>query len=350
MKNHISILTSGLIFLVGCQTTQQASFQTSNAKSGNKNTTILTYDPQGKEEFIFNKKSEALQKYGYRNFCGSTKTFACSNRLSYSKYLGMKGYFDATEAVKKDHYGYEFYPVILENGEKYYFVINSKYKGDYGSASSIMSYKEHLRMRAFKPEPLVNESNLQVVRKKFSYGSKVFELSNGKIIPEKKLSLIREVSKRFGDNPEVAELLVDLKIEKDEIDSRFFISPKGSPLKSDVQLYIGFDESDEWLRFKVKYYDDDWLFVKSYKVAADDYRWQSPKMEFKRDHSSGSVWEWLDTSASDKELEVAKAIASADEAIIRFQGSKYYSDKTLQAEQKGSLRKIIKLFNLIKKA
>lgn len=355
MKKYISILPLSLIFLIGCQTTQQASFEPSaDQKTTNITATkapTFVYDPKGKEEFVFHTKAESLQKYGYDKFCANTKSFSCySNRLDYSKYLGMRGYFDTLEPAKKDYSGYEFYPVILENGEKYYFVANSKYGGKYGSSSPIISYKEHLDLKSFKPEPLIPLSPIQVVGKNINYGSKMFNLSNGKTISDGNLTLIREVSKRFGNNPEIAELLLGMNISKDEIDFRFFVSPKGDSLKSDAQLYIGFNEKDQWLRFKVKYYDNDWLFVDSYKVAADDYRWQSPKLKFERDHSSGSVWEWIDVSAKDKEIEVAKAIATSNKATIRFQGSKYYSDKVLNAEQKKSIQQIIKLFGLMKSA
>ncbi|MHC5954126.1 hypothetical protein ACYTX9_09430, partial [Streptococcus pyogenes] len=88
-------------------------------------------------------------------------------------------FFDTTEPVKKDYFGYEFYPVILENGEKYYFVANSKYGGKYGSSSPIISYEEYLKLKSFKPEPLIEKSQIQIVSKKISYGSKIFELSNG---------------------------------------------------------------------------------------------------------------------------------------------------------------------------
>jgi hypothetical protein len=358
MKKYISILPLGLIFLVGCQSTQQAPFEPSVK---NKNTNVapvvttnvstFVYDPKGKEEFVFHTKAESLQKYGYGDFCPNTKSFSCfSNRLDYSKHLGMRGYFDSVEPAKKDYSGYEFYPVILENGEKYYFVANNKYGGKYGSSSPIISYKEHLNLKSFKSEPLIPLSPIQVIGISISYGSKMYELSNGKTISAGNLELIREVSKRFGNKSEIAELLLDMKISKDEIDFRFFVSPKGDSLKSDAQLYIGFNETSQWLRFKVKYYDDDWLFVNSYKVAADDYRWQSPKLTFKRDHSSGSVWEWIDVSAKAKEIEVAKALATSNKSTIRFQGNKYYSDKTLNTEQKESIQQVIKLFTLMEGA
>lgn len=344
MKNYIiSILA--LLLMVGCQTTQvrQPTFEPSTP-SVQTNKAAFVYAPNGKEQFVFHEKEPSLQKYGYRKFCGSTKTFACSNKLSYQKYVGMKGYFDTAQPVKIGFSGYEFYPVILENGEKYYFVSNKKYGGKYGSSSPIISLEEYAKLRSFKSEPLIPGSSIQLVGNEISYGVKYFTLSNGNQVSEERLGLIREVCSRFKNKPEMAELLLNMYIDKDEVDYRFFISPTG---RSEVILYIGFNEKKQWLRYKVEYYDDDWLFVSSYKVAADDYRWQSPKMDFKRDHSSGSVWEWIDVSANKQEIAVAKALANAQKATIRFQGKQYYSDKHLQDDQKDAIRKILKLFSLM---
>jgi len=348
MRNRYLVIPFSFLLLAGCQTTQvkQASFEPSTSTT-QSNKPEFVYDPTGKEQFVFHEKAESLQKYGYDNFCESTKTFACYNRLPYQKYVGMKGYFDTTEPARTDYLGYEFYPVILENREKYYFVANKKYGGKYGSSSPIISLEQYTQLRSFKPEPLIPNSPIQLVSNKMSYGTKYYDLSNGKQVSEKNLKLIREVCSRFGNKPEMAELLLDMKIDKDEVNYRFFISPKGDPLRSEAKLYIGFNDQDQWLRFKVKYYGDDWLFVSSYKVAADDYRWQSPKLNFERDHSSGSVWEWIDVSAKNKEIEVAKALANAQKATIRFQGNQYYSDKQLQDDQKNSIKKILKLYSLM---
>ena len=340
-----------LLALFGCQTTQvkEASFDQAETplETGDKPTFV--YSPSGKEQFVFHEKAESLQKYGYDNFCPNTKSFACySNRLQYDKYVGLKGYFDTKEPAKTDYSGYEFYPVVLENGEKYYFVSNKKYGGKYGSSSPIISLKQHKEIMAFKPEPLIPGSSILVISSKVSYGSKNYSLSNGKSVSDKNLKLVREVSNRFGNKPEMAELLLDMKINKDEVDYRFFISAKGNVLRSEANLYIGVNDKKEWLRFKVKYYGDDWLFVKSFKVAADDYRWQSPKMDFERDHSSGDVWEWIDVSATDEHIGVAKALSSSVKSTIRFQGNQYYSDKQLANDQKEGIRKILKLYKLMK--
>lgn len=354
-----------VLFIAGCQVNQvkQSSFDVTTSDKGVKKTvpdviplereiekeTLFIFNPAKNEQFVFNEQAESLQKYGFDKFCLDTESFNCySNRLPYDKYVGMKGYFETEKPAKTDYSGNEFYPVILENGDQFYFVSNNKYGGKYGGSSPIVPLKQYQEVKSFSKEPLVMGSSIELVSVKVINGYKYFKLNTGDTLSDEDLKLIREVSGKYGNKPEMAELLLDMNIDKDEVDYRFFIMPKGSVLRSEAKLYIGFNDRKKWLRFKVEYYDNDWLFVNSYKVAADDYRWQSPKMDFERDHSSGSVWEWSDLAASEKHIEVAKALANSKKSIIRFQGDQYYSDKLIQDDQKEGINNILKLFKLMK--
>lgn len=312
----------------------------------------LAYEPAGREEFVFAEKAEPLQKFGYDSFCPDTKTFACRKRLSYEKYVGTKGYFVSTAPAHSDVFGYEFYAVVLESGERYFYVSRKK-DGRYGALAPIVSLAQPSgqssltqpqESKAFTPEPLVAGSAILLTRLEQSNSARSYALSNGKSINEAKLGNIRQLVARFGGNPALGALLLETDIEKDEVEDRYFIQPVGSALRPEARLYIGVDAHKVWLRFKVKYYADDWLFVSSYKVAADGYRWQSPKLEFERDHSSGSVWEWVDVAAGAKEIEVAKALCSAQTATIRFQGKQYYDEATLQDDQKRSIQTMLNLY------
>lgn len=345
-QNFLFLLLSLLIFW-GCQT---KSPEPSNIQlTSVPQVTSFVYSPIGKEQFVFNTKAEALQKYGYDKFCTNTKLSSCyNNKLSYAKYLGMKGYFETKKPERTDYSGYEFYPVVLENGDRFYFVSNKKYGGKYGGSSPIISFKQYQEFQSFKQKPLIPGSKIYLTSVNMSYGSKIYKLNNGTSLSDKNLKLIREICNKFGNKPEMAKLLLSMNIEKDEVEYRFFIEPKGDILRSEAKLYIGFNDKNEWLRFKIKYYGNDWLFVSSYKVAADDYRWQSPKISFERDHSSGNVWEWSDLAASSRYIKVAKALATAEKSIIRFQGNQYYSDKKLQEDQKKGILDILKLFHLMK--
>lgn len=301
------------------------------------------YDPEGKEEFVFVEKAESLQKFGYDSFCPDTKSFACMKNLPYSKYVGTRGYFSSDSPQHSDSFGYDFYKVVLESDEEYFYVASKK-SGKYGAIAPIMPYAQYLELKSFKPEPLFPGSSVQLTAVSQAYGIRSYALSNGKSVRDKDLKLIREVATKFGGRAALAELLLEVEIEKDEVDDKYFIQPRGNILRSEAKLYIGAGEGKVWLRFKVKYYDDDWLFVDSYKIAADEYRWQSPKLKFQRDHASGSVWEWVDVSAGAKEIEVATALASSASSTIRFQGAQYYSDKKLEDDQKQAIKIILNIF------
>lgn len=304
---------------------------------------IYAYNPEGKEEFVFIEKAEPLQKFGYDNFCPDTKSFACMKRLSYAKYVGKRGYFVSDSPQHSDSFGYDFYKVVLESDEEYFYVANKK-RGKYGTIAPIIPYAQYLELKSFNPEALFSGSSVELTAVSQDYGIRSYTLSNGKSVRDKDLKLIREVATKFGGKASLAELLLEADIEKDDVDDKYFIQPRGNILRSEAKLYIGAGEGKVWLRFKVKYYDDDWLFVDSYKVAADEYRWQSPKQKFQRDNASGSVWEWVDVSAGPKEIEIATALSSAANATIRFQGSQYYSDKKLEDDQKQAIKTILKIY------
>lgn len=306
----------------------------------------LAYDPAGREEFVFAEKAESLQKFGYDSFCPDTKTFACRNRLPYDKYVGTKGYFLSDKPTHSDVFGYEFYPVVLESGDEYFYVSRKK-DGKFGALSPIIPLSQFQELKSFTAEPLVAGSPIVLTKVEQSYGVRTYALSNGKTLNDGKLKNIRALVARFGGKALLAELLLDAEIERDEIEDRYFIQPSGSLLRPDARLYIGVNAQKTWLRFKVKYYGDDWLFVSGYKVAADSYRWQSPKLDFERDHSSGSVWEWVDVAAGAKEIEVARALSSAQQAAIRFQGNQYYDDVTLEEDQKQSIKTILAIYKEI---
>ena len=80
---------------------------------------------QGKKEFVFLPDKSDLQnikKEGYSNFCKVISLSVCYGKLKYDKYVGMKGYFKSLQPFITDKNGYDFFPVVLENGEKFYFV------------------------------------------------------------------------------------------------------------------------------------------------------------------------------------------------------------------------------------
>ena len=297
----------------------------------------VAYLPQGKEQFIFIESVENEER-GYTTFCLKTLAMSCSLGFNdYVKHKGMRGYFETTVPEKVLYGSVEFYPVVLENGEKLYYRQNTSI-GRYGS--SIINYNDYLAINAFQPEPLITGSDIMVTGYKINFDKKFYNLSDGSNITASKLAMIREITSK----QKVAELLLSMDIEKDEIEKIYFIN--ASLDDASFKIYVGRKNKEQWLRMKVSYSGAAWVFAKSFKVAADEFRWQSPQYKFSRD-SYINVWETLDLPLTSTHLNVAERIAKAEQASIRFYGNDRSVDKTINQKEKQNIVRILELFHLM---
>ena len=134
----------------------------------------------------------------------------------------------------------------------------------------------------------------------------------------------------------------NLKREEDEVEGITWLSHKGSPILGKyMKLYFGTkggDASQYPLRVKMQYSDDSWLFVRSLTIKADETNFEIGPVEFKRDNSSGTIWEWMDVPVSDFKM-LAK-ILTAKRVVIRFHGDKYYSDFVVPKSQQLQMQEI----------
>ena len=334
MKRYSLILI--LLIFLGCQTTPFLLQPVTNSPQPEK----AIYNPEGKEQFVFNEDDE---RSFYHDFYVSLTSYSL---LPYHKYVGKTGYFEGGPVKNKR--GDTFYPVVIETGERLYFRLYDHKTDKYSGLSGIIPIEKYREIKAFKAEPLVPGSSIQLLEVKLDYGRKRYKLSTGNDIAEKELLLLREVyTTYFNNNPQIAQTLLDMDIKKDEVDSILFILPKKETRNIAAELYIVLRNQESVLRFKAQYYGEDWIFVNSYKVAADAFRWKSLEGNFQRDYSSDGVWEWIDIPVNSEILTIAQKLSKAEKATIRFVGDKYYSDKVLSQDQKEYIRKILYLFEYL---
>ena len=348
----ILLLTLVLIVNLSCGPSRSKTFNTKFPELSKTSAKRVKFDynPGDREEFVFPKSDDESHTFtlGYDGFCKNPRNPLSCKRLSYSNYVGIRGYFVHDEPVFIEPIYYA-YKVVLQNGEEYYF-ITTKRGRKYGILSDIMPYEKYKKLRSFSKEPIFKGSELVITSVRIKYGSKYFVLSNGLEIREEKLYLIQKIASKYGTKgAAIAEILFDCYIIEDEVDKEFFIYPGGTIYSGGFGLYIKLKNKTPLYMLKIRYDSDEWLFVRSYKIAADDYRWQSPNYRFNRDHSSRGVWEWINIPVRRKEILLAKKICNAKKTIIRFQGEHYYRDSVLSDEQKNGIKKIIKLFNLLNK-
>ena len=111
-----------------------------------------------------------------------------------------------------------------------------------------------------------------------------------------------------------------------------------------TSIYMGEESSSKWLRLKMSYSGNDWIFFDN---AILSYDGNSKTISFDKykdketDNSGGNVWEWIDVSV-DKGLEnFLREFAKSKNAKMRFSG-KYTKTRTLTYNER---RGIIDVLN-----
>lgn len=345
---RIKIISSVLIMLLnGCVATTPLK-PTSNYDKNES----FTYTPEGKEQFVFKEISKPLQQYAYTDICFKAPVKSVSpecsrNQLSYDKYVGKKGFYTDRAPIHKNHHVVR--EAVLETGRVVYMIKSTKYKH---VGSNIISLEDYEKVEGFKPSPIVPGAKTLVTGYSLR-GNNQLKVSSqsGHNFTEDSLDAIRNIAKRYPKSEAViADLLTTLRVDVDDFDGKIVVSGSGYNNKSSyISVKIIFSKDGKVTPFIVTHYDaDDWLFVEKYSVSADDFRWNSKELDFKRDHSSGRIWEWNNSYVNGEYLTVLNKISSAKKAIIRFHGGKYYDDYVLTKVQKKELTSLVELISLTK--
>ena len=135
----------------------------------------------------------------------------------------------------------------------------------------------------------------------------------------------------------------------DEIKGITWVSHRNAPvLDNFVSFYFGSSKGNAAnypLRLKLQYCGDDWLFVRSVTVKADDNVYELGKLDFERDNSSGSVWDWVDMPVEGHEMLIHWM--NKKRVVVRFNGDKYYHDFVLPPEQQAQLREVYQAWRIM---
>ncbi len=132
--------------------------------------------------------------------------------------------------------------------------------------------------------------------------------------------------------------------EMREIDWFYDMFTPRSNNTRNIHAYIGKKGSKVWLRFKMSYNADDWLFVESvsFKVDGEDFSLNYGRFDdWERDNAGGGIWEWKDVSMDAQSWELVRKIADSKETMMRYNGRQYYSDREVSSAEKRALKKII---------
>lgn len=131
-----------------------------------------------------------------------------------------------------------------------------------------------------------------------------------------------------------------LKKKRNEFDEITWYEHPNTPRFTDtrnyLELYMAEKNDRAWLRWRLNYTSNSWLFIKSATAKIDGQIVQLPLHEWMRDNDS-EIWEWADVLLSDELRSIAIRIAESKETIIRFDGQKYYDDWKVSSSDKKAI-------------
>jgi len=146
----------------------------------------------------------------------------------------------------------------------------------------------------------------------------------------------------------IARLKKKMRISVDDMQMTTWYYSQSTPKYSNrnsFHVYMGEKDGSVWLRLKIQYYADDWLFIQKYIIKADSSIYNLiPTSRVETDNDSGKIWEIYEEGVNASNYSMLKNIASANTVKVRFEGRQYYNDRVLSSAEKQSIGQVMELF------
>lgn len=165
-----------------------------------------------------------------------------------------------------------------------------------------------------------------------------------------KLLLEQIAARQAEDAARVKTATASLVQDTDKVRGiTWFKHKSGRVLQWHLKLYFGRSEEGALmpLRIKAQFVGEDWLFVNRITVKADDRKFSALAGTWERDNGAGTVWEWIDLPTDEDLREMVSAIIAAKDVVVRFEGDKYYSDKSVPQAMKDELRDVLLAYSAL---
>ncbi len=144
-----------------------------------------------------------------------------------------------------------------------------------------------------------------------------------------------------------------LRTKYDDIKGITWYYDKGTPKYNNYNsfhLYLGKEKTEKpWLRVKIQYTSDDWLFIKSYVIKTDSnsYTISTSYGEVEKDNGSGDIWEWYDVPMDNRLFKIVKDVINSKTVKLRHNGKQYYKDRTISEKEKQGLQNILDAYEAL---
>ena len=159
-----------------------------------------------------------------------------------------------------------------------------------------------------------------------------------------------ERAKEEQEKRRIASAVQKMSKNTDKIEGIDWYRDRSSPKYNNANafyLYIGKRGAGApWLRLRIQYHANDWLFINSFTVVADGQRFDRSAVNFERDNNN-MIWEWYDENLSSSDLQMIRAVIASKEAVIRFNGRQYRKDVNITTAQKAALQNVLDAYTAL---
>ncbi len=117
-----------------------------------------------------------------------------------------------------------------------------------------------------------------------------------------------------------------------------------------TSLYIGLNENNIWLRLKMSYAGEDWIFFENAYLSYDGNTLKIPFDEYsekKTEIGMGNVWEWIDITVSDNTEDFLRKMLDGKVKKMRLSG-KYTKTRNLSSNEIRAIKDILLAYDVLK--
>nr|DAF23836.1 MAG TPA: hypothetical protein [Caudoviricetes sp.] len=147
-----------------------------------------------------------------------------------------------------------------------------------------------------------------------------------------------------------------LKKSTDEVEGITWHEPSCMPTYTNTRCYvlpyIGEQSGNYWLRCKVDYAANDWVFFTQIVINIDGVKRDTINFDYgdvTRDTYVGAkLCEVADFAPDNNQIQLLTDIANSQKTIIRFQGSDYYYDFTVPDKDKQGIKDVLAAYEYLK--
>ncbi|MDO9512070.1 MAG: hypothetical protein Q7J34_09945 [Bacteroidales bacterium] len=203
------------------------------------------------------------------------------------------------------------------------------------------------------------KSELQTLLDKYPTSHHVTEakqlvtIAENRIMVQKIADEKAKMENKKAEKERLANATKKLRFRYDDINDITWYYDKGTPQYTrykSFHLYMGKEKTGRpWLRFRIQYAGDNWLFIQSYiiKTDNDSYTISTSYGEVETDHGSSGIWEWYDVTMDNRLYNIVKDVIKSKTVKLRHIGKQYYKDRTITEKEKQGLQNILDAYEAL---